>query len=278
MTQPDLFDLGLGADLRMLMRTPIARRRLLALGAASVAAILAGCGTRDPRRERASSPTKASSDGACTTPPAETAGPFPADGSNASGKALNVLAESGIVRTNLKPSLNGAKTAVGVPATFTFKLVNVNDNCKPLSGYALYAWHCDREGQYSLYSSGATDVDYCRGVQASDANGNLTFQSIFPACYTGRWPHVHFEVFESLAKANTSANALLTSQMAFPEDVCKTVYSNADGYAASVSNLAQLTLASDLVFADTGGASQLAATTGDLSTGFSSTFVIGVAV
>jgi protocatechuate 3,4-dioxygenase beta subunit len=283
MANIDLYDLGLRADLNMLLRTPLSRRRLLALGAASVAATLTGCGLRGPGGRGGppqgdASPTKTSADGACATPPGETAGPYPADGSNASGQTLNVLAKSGIVRANLTASLDGARIAAGVPATFKIKLVNVNDNCKPLSGYALYAWQCDREGQYSLYSSGATDVDYCRGVQASDANGDLSFQSIFPACYPGRWPHVHFEVFKSLDQANTSANALLTSQFAFPEDVCKTVYAGADGYSASVGNLGQLTLASDNVFGDTGGTSQLAATTGDLSTGYTSTFVIGVAV
>ena len=54
-------------------------------------------------------------------------------------------------------------------------------------------------GLYSLYNRGATDQNYLRGVQASDADGKLSFTTIFPGCYRGRWPHIHFEIFRDLA-------------------------------------------------------------------------------
>lgn len=57
-------------------------------------------------------------------------------------------------------------------------------------GAGVYLWHCDRDGNYSLYSQAAANENYLRGAQEADAGGTVTFQSIFPACYSGRWPHI----------------------------------------------------------------------------------------
>src|SRR5213075_2696588 len=102
-------------------------------------------------------------------------------------------------------------------------------------------------GNYSLYSSGVTNQNWLRGVQAADANGIVTFTSIFPGCYSGRWPHIHFEVYPSLALTTDAMNVLATSQMALPESTCASVYDNADGYESSVANLADTSLATDNV-------------------------------
>ena len=34
-----------------------------------------------------------------------------------------------------------------------------------MPGAAVYLWHCDRDGNYSMYSQGAADQNYLRGVQ-----------------------------------------------------------------------------------------------------------------
>ena len=78
--------------------------------------------------------------------PQETAGPFPADGSRASNGTLNVLTQSGIVRSDIRTSLGTGKVAAGIPTTIELTLVAVNKNNAPLAGYALYIWHCDRDG------------------------------------------------------------------------------------------------------------------------------------
>ena len=83
----------------------------------------------------------------------------------------------------------------------------------------MYLWHCDREGRYSLYSQGVEDQNYLRGVQAAGDDGIVTFTSVFPACYQGRWPHIHFEVYPTLEAASDAANKIATSQVALPEDV-----------------------------------------------------------
>ena len=122
-------------------------------------------------------------------------------------------------------------------------------------------WHCDREGRYSLYSDGITDQNYLRGVQIADADRKVSFTSIFPACYSGRWPHIHFEVYPDQAGIIDATKAIGTSQVALPENACDTVYARA-GYQQSVTNLAQLSLATDNVFGDDGGATQLGTVTG----------------
>ena len=94
-----------------------------------------------------------------------------------------------------------------------------------------------------------------------------TFTSIFPACYSGRWPHVHFEVYPDQAGITDARKAIATSQVALPQDVCEQVYAE-DGYERSVSNLSRVSLTSDNVFGDDGGASQLATVTGDVGSGY----------
>ena len=52
-----------------------------------------------------------------------------------------------------------------------------------------------------MYSQGVENENYLRGVQAAGGDGIVTFTSVFPACYSGRWPHIHFEVYPSLDAA-----------------------------------------------------------------------------
>ena len=167
--------------------------------------------------------------------PEETAGPFPGDGSN----GPNALTESGIVREDISSSFGSAAgVAAGVPLTLRFKVYDLSgDEVTSMPGAAVYAWHCDRDGNYSMYDGEAVDENYLRGVQEADGEGWLSFTTIFPGCYAGRWPHVHFEVYESVDTATSASNKLRTSQLAFPQDVCDEVYAS-EGYDESVANLA----------------------------------------
>ena len=283
--QPNINDLGLQADLAMWTRTPVERRALLKLGALGIGVLLAGCGTvAAPLATSATTPTAtitATTTATSTTTtavqeiPQETAGPYPADGSQASSKVLNALTLSGIIRSDIRTSLGTGNTAPGIPTTLKLTLVDVSNNDAPLAGYALYLWHCDRGGNYSLYSNGVTAEDYLRGVQQSDEGGTITFTTIFPACYAGRWPHIHFEVYPSLAQATSATNALHTSQLALPEDACKVVYATT-GYEQSVKNLAQTSLDRDNVFGD-GHDWQVATVTGDPTNGYTAALTVGVA-
>jgi protocatechuate 3,4-dioxygenase beta subunit len=204
--------------------------------------------------------------------PDETGGPFPADGTN----GVNALTEDGVVRSDITSSFGSATgVADGIPLELVLDLQDVANGGSPLTGAAVYAWHCDGEGRYSLYSEGVTGENYLRGVQEVDADGTVRFTSIFPGCYQGRWPHVHFEVYESLEAAINGANAIKTSQLAFPQDVSETVYAD-DRYPGSAGNLSRLTLDSDMVFADDGAALQMATMSGDNEQGYVALLAVGV--
>ncbi len=257
---------------------PIERRQALKLlaGAAGVA-VLAACGSSgdDSGASGASSTTGSTSSGSttasCTQVPQETAGPFPGDGTN----GPNVLTESGVVRPDIRSSIGSASgTAEGVPLTVTMTVRDHANGCVPLVGAAVYIWHCDAAGLYSMYSDGAEDENYLRGLQETGADGTVTFTSIFPAAYDGRWPHIHFEVFPSVADATDGANAITTSQLAFPEDVCEDVYAS-DGYAQSAQNLSATSLEGDMVFSD-GVDQQLATVTGSVDAGYVAELAFGV--
>lgn len=293
-------DHGLAADLETLIQRSAQRRRalrwLVAGGAMGLG--LAACGGGGGSAGNGSTTLGSSSDssttdttdttsstgstdstGTCSVIPEETAGPYPGDGSNtANGSIANALALSGIVRSNIISSIDGATgTASGVPLTVNLQLVNTNSSCASLEGYAIYLWHCDALGRYSMYSSGVTDENYLRGVQVSDADGIVTFTTIVPGCYSGRWPHIHFEVYRSSTTATSYSNKLKTSQLAIPQAVAETVYADTSLYPASASNLSQISLTTDNIFSD-GYDTQLAIVTGSVSAGYVAALQVGIAV
>jgi protocatechuate 3,4-dioxygenase beta subunit len=255
--QDEVVDQGLGFDLGTL----VSRRhalRLLGLGAAAVG--LTACGTDSGGDTTAG--TSASSNSAEI--PDETAGPYPGDGSN----GPDVLAQSGIVRSDIRSSFGTASgTAEGVPMTLELTITDLAGGGGPFANVAVYVWHCDRAGQYSMYSDAIKDQNYLRGVQVTDAAGKVTYTSIFPACYDGRWPHIHFEVYPDQASITDASKAIATSQVALPKDACETVYAVA-GYEASVSNFSKVSLTTDNVFGDDGGVKQLGTVTGDVKGGY----------
>ena len=208
----------------------------------------------------------------CAVIPEETAGPFPGDGSN----GPNVLAQSGIVRADIRSSFGTSTTkATGVPLTIKLTIQDAANGCAPMTGAAVYLWHCDQAGNYSLYSQAAASENYLRGVQATDGSGVATFQSIFPACYSGRWPHIHFEVYTDLEAATNEANKIATSQIALPKGACDLVYAT-DGYAQSVANMGRVSLQGDMVFGDDGGIHELGTITGDVSSGMTVALTVPV--
>jgi protocatechuate 3,4-dioxygenase beta subunit len=295
-------DLGLAHDLTTLM----GRRRALKLIAGAGLVTLVGCGSSKGSSSSSTTTGATSTTGASTTSttgassttgstaasattaasttttaaatdadvssaiPEETAGPYPGDGSN----GPNALAQSGIVRSDIRSSFGTSSTvATGVPFTMKLRIVKVGSG-GALGGAAVYVWHCDAAGRYSMYSQGASDENYLRGVQATDASGNVTFTSIFPACYAGRWPHVHFEVYPSVSAATGGSDPIATSQLALPEDACNAVYATS-GYSQSVRNLSQVSLARDNVFSD-GAERETPTVTGDAASGYVATLVVPV--
>lgn len=270
----DDHDRGLAFDVGTLM----ARRRALALMGGAGLLALVGCGTSSS--DGASTTTAAT--GAATTAaagsttgssgdaiPEETAGPYPGDGSN----GPDALGQSGIVRKDITTSFGGSSgTAGGIPLTIRLEVGDASTG-KAEEGLAVYVWHCSREGGYSMYSPGVEDQNFLRGVQPTAGDGAATFTSIFPAAYDGRWPHVHFEVYESADAATSGGDPIATSQIALPKDVCEQVYGTT-GYEASPANLARVSLETDMVFADS-YQTELGTVTGSLA-GYTVTLAVPV--
>lgn len=292
-TEPDHDDFGgLHRDVAEVLDR---RRALQWLAGISLAGLATACGISSPTASSSTEPTtdptstdrtSSTDDGTATTAeatttetaatqatagaetPDETQGPYPADGSN----GPNVLTEAGIVRSDLSTSFGSASgTADGIPVTYQLTIVDA-DSGSALSGAALYLWHCTADGRYSIYE--VADQNYLRGVQATDEAGRVTFTSVFPGCYAGRWPHCHFEVYSDLDEATAGSQAVKTSQLALPETDCEVVYT--DGrYGDSSSNLDELSLATDNVFSD-GWTEQLATVSGSPDDGYTVALLIRV--
>ncbi|OZD07950.1 3,4-dioxygenase subunit beta [Rhodococcus sp. 06-235-1A] len=266
----EVVDQGAGFDITTL----ITRRRVLSIvGAGAGAFALAACSTSS---NAGSSTTTAVSTTATTASatseiPQETNGPYPADGTN----GVNVLEESGIVRSDITSSLDGGTTVSGVPLSFTFTLTDLANDNRPFEGAAVYLWQCDADGQYSMYSEGVEDETYLRGIQAANSDGTVTFETIVPGCYSGRWTHMHFEVYPDAASATNADNAIATSQVAFPQDILDAIY-QLDSYPNSAKNLAQLgSLDNDNVFGD-GYDLEMGTFSGDPTSGYVGSLAVAI--
>lgn len=211
----------------------------LALAGLAKSTDLTGCSTGE------TSPTPTSD---CTVYPEQTEGPYYLD--------LNSL-RSDI--TEGRP---------GQALTLVLTIVRASD-CTPLKDLAVDIWHCDAGGLYSGYPGqlggvNTTGQTFLRGTQVTDANGKVTFQTLYPGWYPGRTTHIHFKV-------HTSSNAEATSQFYFPEDVTSAVYAtspySSHGQKDTSNN-------SDGIYQD-GAPAVLSITTG---TPYSASAVVGVAV
>jgi protocatechuate 3,4-dioxygenase beta subunit len=182
--------------------------------------------------------------------PSETEGPF--------GSITQV------VRSDIRENL------LGIPLVLALNVVNVNNGCSPVANANVEIWQCDAEGRYSEYAQGSFDgrsQTFLRGVQTTDAGGRVTFTTIYPGWYQGRATHIHVEV-------RMNGRSIKVTQIAFPESVNAQVY-RTGAYAAHGQN--PTSNSGDMVFADS-LSSELAVLSGDPSSGFQSTFTVGIAI
>ncbi|MES1216773.1 MAG: intradiol ring-cleavage dioxygenase [Bacteroidota bacterium] len=238
------------------------KKSIAALGVAFVAPLAHSC-SKDADVTNTSGTTTTGTtgtttteSGSCTVSPTETAGPFP------------TKTPSSLVASDIRSD------RTGVAFTIKITINNTNNSCAALAGAIVDIWHCDAGGNYSEYggsgmqSTNYTSVHFLRGRQTTDANGLVTFTSIFPGWYSGRAPHIHVHVYDA------SGTSLLVTQIAFPTDVCNTVYTTATTYykkgTQDTSNTA------DNVFSDS-LASELATVTGSVANGYVLTHLVSVA-
>ena len=196
----------------------------------------------------------------CTLVPSETEGPYPLS---------SVLADPTIVRSDIREGM------AGIPLTLVLSLVDVGAGCTPVTDAAVYVWHCDKDGEYSGYSSQQNGNHLgerqFRGVQFADAAGQVQFTTVYPGWYAGRITHIHFQVFLGSSLGGTLT---VTSQIAFPQSVTQAVYASSL-YAARGQNTSVSSFAADNVFQD-GVDLQLATVTGSVAAGLVATLTVGI--
>ncbi|KAF2268670.1 extracellular dioxygenase-like protein [Lojkania enalia] len=87
----------------------------------------------------------------------------------------------------------------GVPLTYEVQMIDFK-TCEPLPDVLLEMWHCNSTGVYGGIAGGnaggVTDErelnnTMLRGIQPSDNDGVVIFDTIFPGHYIGRTPHIH---------------------------------------------------------------------------------------
>lgn len=274
--QEPVVDQGLQFDLVTLFER---RHVLRLLGLGLGGSVLAACGSASDRASTSgttstsgTSASTAGADGSIVEIPDETAGPYPGDGSN----GPDVLQEAGVVRADLRSSFGASTTtARGIVMTLTLTVLDIEAGGAPLVGAAVYVWHCTADGKYSLYSDGVQNENYLRGVQITDGTGAVRFTSVFPGCYSGRWPHVHFEVYPNEQAITDATKVIATSQLALPQTACDAVYATA-GYETSAPNLTRLSLTTDNVFGNDAGVHQLGTATGDPTVGYAVALTVPV--
>ncbi|PHH61520.1 hypothetical protein CDD81_311 [Ophiocordyceps australis] len=81
----------------------------------------------------------------------------------------------------------------GVPTHLDFQFIDIN-TCKPMPNLLIDIWSANSTGVYSGVAAplqGGVNTTHGRGVQTSDADGVVQFDSIFPGHYVGRTNHFH---------------------------------------------------------------------------------------
>ncbi len=219
------------------------------LGLAAITPLAGACQTKIVDSGTSSTgSTNGNSAGNCSVTPSETEGPFPTK----------------IPASFVRNDITDGRT--GVPLAVNITIKNANTSCAAVAGALVDVWHCDKDGYYSEYggagiqSVNLTTVDFLRGRQITDANGLVSFTSVFPGWYPGRAPHIHVHIY------NAAGKSLLVTQIAFPYDVTNTVYTRAQaqGYTKGAQST---TNERDGVFSD-GFTTELATLSGSVAAGY----------
>ncbi len=228
----------------------IGRRQVLAILSASGAALAAACAGESPTSPTPTNTTtggvatSGSTSTGCVVTPNETVGPYPS--------------RVDLFRSDIREGKPGIQLDLGIT------VVNTASSCAALNGVNVEIWQCDATGNYSQYGSEQSKT-YLRGIQTTDASGQVKFTTVYPGWYQGRATHIHVEV-------TRNGQSLKVSQIAFPDAVNAEVYGTGV-YASRGTN--PTTNMRDGIFADSLN-SELASITGNPSSGYAATFTIGL--
>ena len=203
----------------------ISRRQALSLFTAPIILGLAGCSSNDPAED---DPMV----GACVAQPQLAEGPF--------------FVDTGLMRTDIREGKEGALMQLNI------KVMQVGtDVCTPIEQALVDIWHTDANGDYSGVQ-GLEDQQFLRGMQTTDADGNVSFTTIYPGWYPGRAVHIHFKVRSS---ATSTSAYEFTSQLFFDDNFSRQIYQQAPYDARGEQNT---TNDSDGIFGQSGNQLMLA--------------------
>ena len=87
--------------------------------------------------------------------------------------------------------------------------MNANSACAPVAGASVEIWQCDVAGEYS-HTESRTQT-FLRGIQTTNASGQVNFVTVYPGWYQGRATHIHVEV-------TANGRSAKVTQIAFPEE------------------------------------------------------------
>jgi protocatechuate 3,4-dioxygenase beta subunit len=235
-------------------RVLVSRRRALGLLGAAGAALSGACSGDTPTSPTSTtsatttatttSTATSATTGACTVSPTETVGPYPS--------------LSQFFRSDIR------EDRPGLPLNLTITVVNANGACAPVAGASVEIWQCDVAGEYSQYGNSRQQT-FLRGIQTTNASGQVTFLTVYPGWYQGRATHIHVEV-------TANGRSAKVTQIAFPEDVNAEVYRSA-AYASRGLN--PTSNSGDGIFADS-LAQEMATISGNTTSGYNATFQVGI--
>ena len=174
----------------------------------------------------------------CVVRPAMTPGPYYVD--------------EKLDRSDIRSDPTDGTVKAGALLALTLTVSRISKaGCAPLPGAIVDVWHCDADGVYS----DAVDPEYfdttgkkfLRGYQRADANGAVTFTTIYPGWYPVRTPHIHYKI---RSPASAERPWEFVSQVYFDEAMNDRIYAQPP-YAAkgkrTVSNL------KDGIYQESGG-------------------------
>ncbi len=230
----------------------IGRREAIAAMGAAGAAIALGCSGETPTSPSSTTSTTTTTttettNAACAVTPTETLGPYPS--------------LTDLFRSDIREGKPGTQLSLLV------RVVNVNASCAAVANANVEIWHVDAAGNYSQYGSQSGQT-FLRGIQTTNSNGEATFITNYPGWYQGRATHIHVEV--TLGGASVKV-----TQLAFPEGINNLVH--AQGAYVTGRGTNPISNASDGIFADS-LSSELITALGDVTSGYTATFQVGVSV
>lgn len=142
----------------------------------------------------------------------------------------------------------------GVPLFLDIQYVDTS-TCEPVPAVLVDFWHCNSTGVYSgVTASGNGDMNdtsnldatFLRGIQQTDTNGVVQFESVFPGHYTGRATHIHImshamgnttiRTNGTILGSNGTTHASHVGQLFFDQDLISQVEAT-EPYASNTQDI-----------------------------------------